>query len=555
MKNKIFILLFLFCTKGSAQDLLLKISGANSLQTATIDSIGYMGLHKSTTTALIEIDTIKLKLSKLGFFNLVVEKQEQRDSVLHCQLSLGKPIKRIKIYTGTFFNKDALPKHNFDTLDINFREITSVLKTIIKTLENKGYPLATVYLNNFEQKDATLFATLEGTSGNRRNIQDIVVNGYDKFPEGHRKQLLRTFRNKPFTQLNLQKIHNEIGRYRFVQSLQYPEVLLTTDSTKVFLYLEKAKANRFDGFIGFSNDQESNNRFVFNGYLDLLLNNIINTGEELSILWKSDGKDQKTFNVSVELPYLFKSRFTAKGSLQIFRQDSTFQNTKTYTALGYLFDYGMRAYLGYETTESSDIQNTASATLSDFKSRFYNASFSLIRFRPDDFLFPEKTKIDFRTGTGIRDAKLQSSKQFFVDLSAMHNLYLNEKNQIHLRGRGYFLGSSQFLISELFRFGGIASIRGFNENSLQANIATMLLSEYRYIVTPGLYVHTLLDYGWMRDETSSFKKNSTLLGLGFGFGVLSKNGLFNLVYANGTINDQAIKLRNSIVHISFKSRF
>jgi hypothetical protein len=46
-----------------------------------------------------------------------------------------------------------------------------------------------------------------------------------------------------------------------------------------------------------------------------------------------------------------------------------------------------------------------------------------------------------------------------------------------------------------------------------------------------------------------------LLGLGFGFGLLTKNGLFNLAYANGSTGEQEIKLSNSIVHISFKARF
>jgi hemolysin activation/secretion protein len=531
------------------------VSGANSRENATIDSVGYIVLQKNYQTAYAEVDTLKSKLRKLGYLSLLAEKKHQNDSVVYYQIQLGNQVKQIKISTGTFFNKTVLPKNEFDTLEVPFQEVTTLLTTIIKELEKIGYPLASVYLNNFDQKGATLFATLEGNSGTKRTIQDIVVNGYDKFPEGHRKQLIRTFKNKPFTQLTLKKIQSEIGRYRFVQSLRYPEVLLTTDSTKVFLYLEKAKANRFDGLIGFSNDQESQSRVQFNGYLDLMLNNTINAGESFSLFWKSDGNDQKTFNVLVELPYLFKSRFSAKGNLQIFRQDSTFQNTKTYAALGYLFDYGMRSYLGYETNESSDIQNTTSATLSDFKSRFYTLSFDLIRYRQDDFLFPEKTKLDLRTGAGSRNSKLQSSKQFFIDVSAMHNVYLNEKNLINLRTRCYYLGSREFLISELFRFGGITSIRGFTENSLQANVATMLLSEYRYLLTSGLYVHSLLDYGWMRDETSILNKNSSLLGLGFGFGLLSKNGLFNLVYANGTANDQAIKLRNSIVHISFKARF
>ncbi|MBC7494967.1 MAG: hypothetical protein H7221_08165, partial [Flavobacterium sp.] len=46
-----------------------------------------------------------------------------------------------------------------------------------------------------------------------------------------------------------------------------------------------------------------------------------------------------------------------------------------------------------------------------------------------------------------------------------------------------------------------------------------------------------------------------LLGVGFGVGLLTKNGLFNLVYANGNAQGQEFKLANSLVQISLKASF
>jgi len=57
----------------------------------------------------------------------------------------------------------------------------------------------------------------------------------------------------------------------------------------------------------------------------------------MALFWKSDGKDQKTFNASLEIPYIFKSPLGIKSQLNIFKQDSTFQNTKTAIDLGYYF--------------------------------------------------------------------------------------------------------------------------------------------------------------------------------------------------------------------------
>ena len=130
---------------------------------------------------------------------------------------------------------------------------------------------------------------------------------------------------------------------------------------------------------------------------------------------------------------------------------------------------------------------------------------------------------------------------------------MNQKNSILIKNQSYYLQSDDYVINELYRFGGINSIRGFNENSLQANAFTGIIAEYRYLLASNLYLHSITDYGYFQDKTSNIEDR--LLGLGFGFGLFTKNGLFNLVYANGSTSEQAIKLSNSIVHISFKTNF
>src|SRR5690606_16174534 len=162
-----------------------------------------------------------------------------------------------------------------------------------------------------------------------------------------------------------------------------------------------------------------------------------------------------------------------------------------------------------------------------------------------------------RSGLGSRQSKLQSDSQFFADVNLLYNIYLNEKNIVNLKSQNFYLQSDNYVVSELYRFGGITSIRGFNENSLQANLFTSLLTEYRYVFAPGLYLHSIVDYGYYPDQTRAdvTGRSGNLLGLGRGFGLLTKNGLFNLVYANGTAKGQEIKLSNSIVQISFKATF
>lgn len=550
----IFFFTIAFSGISSAQDFYLKIDGSTSLETKRIDSIGYLLKHKNAKSVLDEGNLLSEKLIKIGFIeSQLLENSKLNDSTFFLKLYVGKKTKYIDIYIRKEYSDIIVANYSIknDTLQLPFESTEGFLNTTLKKLEANGFSMAKVQLTNIQKLNTKLIADLFISKEIERRVNDIVINGCDKFPESHKKNILRLYRNKLFNQNNLEKLYTDFDKFRFVKQVKYPEILFTKDATKVYVYLEKTKSNTFDGFVGFTNNETK--KLIFSGYVDLLLNNILNSGEKLSLYWKSDGQDQKTFNLGVELPYIFKSPLGIKAEINLFKQDSTFQNAKTAFNLGYYFNYNTRLYLGYQSTESSDIQNTNSTIISDFNNYFTTTSLEIIDFKTDDFLFPVKTKFDLKLGTGNRETKLKSDTQFFSSLNINHNLYLNSRNIITIKSQNFYLKSGSYILNELQRFGGINSIRGFNENSLQGNLFSALLTEYRYVVTPNLYLHSILDYGSIQDKTSN--SNENLVGIGFGFGLLTKNGLFNFVYANGNNKNQAIQASNSIIHISFKAVF
>lgn len=538
-----------YCQGNLAQRAYLQIKSDKITDSKIIDSIGYSKKHLNTKSLLDEVNLFSEKLLKNGFLEYSKsELLKANDSTFSIRYDLGKKSKFVHLYIGT---NSKLLNIEKDTVKIAISETENFMNSCLLLLESKGYSLAQLKLINHRKENNTLFADLSLIAEKIRTLDDIVINGYDKFPEGHKKNIKRLYSNKVFNKENLKKIYDDFAKLRFVSQPKYPEILFTKDSTKVYVYLEKAKPNTFDGFIGFNNDEKQ--KLTINGYLDIQLQNILNGGEKFSIVWRSDGKNQKTFNGAIEIPYLFRTPLGLKSQLNIFKQDSIFQNTQTSIDLGYYFNYNTKVFLGYQSTESSDIQNTNSSSLSDFKNSFITSHLDFIHLNGDDYLFPEKSSVYFKIGTGKRNLKTSSSNQVFTLVNLSQNIYLNKKNIFNLRSQNYYLNSNVYIINELYRFGGINSVRGFNENSLQGNIFTSFLTEYRYVANPSLYFHTITDVAYYQDKTSNTKNN--LLGLGFGFGLITKNGLFNLIYANGTNKNQTIKLGNSIVHLSFKARF
>jgi hemolysin activation/secretion protein len=166
--------------------------------------------------------------------------------------------------------------------------------------------------------------------------------------------------------------------------------------------------------------------------------------------------------------------------------------------------------------------------------------------------------LSLEIGVGQRTPKNQlqtsaNSNQVYVNLNLMHNFYLNPKNCININYHNFLLKSDDYLINELHRFGGTKSIRGFIENSFQANFLTAIMTEYRYIVSPELYFHTVLDYAYYEDKSTD--ANGRLLGIGAGVGLATKNGILRLNFVNGNNNGQKTGFSETILSMNYSIQF
>ncbi|WP_223708140.1 hypothetical protein [Flavobacterium potami] len=542
----------------------MTIKGTNEKQNQTIDSIHYNKVHKNLKSLYNEVTSVSNTLTKQGYIDIITLQNNQiNDSTFTSIFDLKSKIKTIHIYIGTnsiFFDSK---KNTNDSIKIPYSELETFLNQEIQNKEKDGFAFSKIRLKNIKRRNSIIYADLILDSEKKRNLNSIILNhseSKDFFPKGALKQLNKKYIDKTFNQEIIKSLFNDINSFEFVSQTKYPEILFTTDSTKVFTYIEKRKANTFDGYIGFSNDE--NKKLNLNGYLDILLVNTLRAGEKFSLYWKSDGNQQKTFNTKIEIPYLFQSPIGIKAQLNIFKQDSTFQNTKTEINLGYYLNYNSKLYLGYQSTESSDIQNINNSILSDFNNSYLTTTYDYQKSDFENTIFGNKAYIASSIGFGNRTTNNNpesagKSSQFFANINLKYNFELNPKNFININSQNFFLKSKNYISNELFRFGGINSIRGFLENSLQANFTSMILTEYRYLLSKNLYINSILDYALYQDLTSSSNPNQIkkLIGIGFGTTVYTANGILKINLTNGAENTADLQLYNTIVNICYNVKF
>lgn len=556
-----FVAYLLFTLDVFCQNLELKINGKTPTETEKINALPYLKTHKDYNSIEFEINRIQKVLYHIGYIeNDVLQTKQISDSLFIVQIHLKNKYESIKIQFTKNKGIEPVLKNiskdiNDDSFEIPLKDVEKTLKYLNSKTTELGYPFSTLKLSNIKIKDsAHLEARLIiNSKSKKRIINSIVIKGYEKFPQGYLKHFLKIKKNQLFDLKAINKKTESLNALQFANQIKDPEILFSKDSTALYLYLEKSQSNSFDGFLGFGTN-DANNKLKFDGYLNLNLVNNLNYGETFRLLYKSDENDQNTFETALTLPYLFKSPVGLDLQLQIFRRDSSFATAKQSAKIHYQINSKHKVYTGISNTKSSNLLAPSSASLiEDFSTNYYALAYEYINSQSNNVLFPVHTSVFFETNFGTRATNTNSVKQSLLNLDAFKIFNLNAKNSIYMRVNASNINSESYFENELLRFGGINSIRGFEENSILASQFGLINSEYRYQLNNSIFIHTIIDAAYF--ENKLLNSDEQLFGYGFGFGILTKSGLLKLNYANGKSENQRFKLSNSKIHISLKAQF
>jgi hemolysin activation/secretion protein len=285
----------------------------------------------------------------------------------------------------------------------------------------------------------------------------------------------------------------------------------------------------------------------------VLLNNL-DFGERLGINYKNNGFGLQIFEGNIKLPFIFKSPISVEAGLRLFRRDSSFSNSSQDLNLSYQLNEKFKVQGGIEFINSTSLEPedfNSSSDVVNFNSTFYSIGFNFLKLNPRQD-FNEDTFLNLKGSIGERQSTLNSD-QYKLSLTGQHQILLNYRNRIYINLNSQILISDSFINNELFRFGGVNSIRGFSENSLIANRFAVLQTEYRHLLDSNLFANTVIDLGNYENKLDQFSES--ILGYGIGLGLKSKAGIFKLVLANAVSTDQDATFSNSKIHISFTSIF
>jgi hypothetical protein len=552
-----FLLIF---SNINAQEFQLTILEKDTSNSSHIDNLNYQKSHTNKESIYKEIDSFIKQLNSIGFLNAKPDTITSSDHAFTAYIELGSQIKNITLnYNG--ISKEIIQKATKqyaieltkDQITIPFSEISNFLQSLADHFETNGKSFTTIRLRNILISNDIAFADLKIEQSENRSIDKIIIKGYDNFPKKFLRHELNIKKGTVFNKQILNDISTTINHLNFVNESKSPEVLFTNDSTYIYLYLEKKKANKFDGVLGFAS-KEKGSGLEFNGYLDFNFNNIFNNGENIFLLWKNNGNDSQKFHLGARIPYIFNLPITPEVNFKLFRQDTTYSNISTNAHISYpIYNKGeISANISSENSTNLLKDDYHNPGIQSFKNIFYGGTYRF-KILENDLLFPIKFQMNLNAMIGNRNMENIKTSQSKFELFGNYTYAINPKNYLFIQNHSAILNSDNYVNNELFRIGGANSFRGVNEESIFASMYTIFNLEYRFRPTVNSFFYSITDYTFF--ENDLLKENSSIYSLGLGYAFITKIGLLNISYAVAKHKDLDFSFDNSKIHIKIISVF
>jgi outer membrane protein assembly factor BamA len=444
-----------------------------------------------------------------------------------------------------------------------------LVEGILKQAENNGYPFAAVGLDSFIAINGTLSAALKLAPNQLYTIDSLALKGKSRVKLGYLKNYLGIKPGDIYDESRISRISTRIRELAFANELAPPSARFYSKSTVVTLYLEDKKASQFDGILGVLPDNNKPGKVLLTGELNLRLQNSFGRGELIDLRWRKLQVQTQDLKVNLAYPYLFATPFGFEYKLDLYKRDSTFLNVNNHLAIQYMLLGGnfFKVFIENRSTSLLSTKGLENITVlpvnADTRLLLYGVGLKLDRV--DYRLNPKKgIKLAFNVGFGnkqikrkpeIYDSLKLKTLQINTDINLEYYFHLGKRHVLKTRFQGATMYNKQLFQNELYRIGGLKTLRGFDEESIFVSTYTIGTAEYRFLLETNSFLYAFFDAAWYERNTQNRYLRDTPFGFGAGISFETRLGIFTLNYALGDEFGKLAQIRAAKIHFGIISQF
>jgi outer membrane protein assembly factor BamA len=568
-------ILFLLLQKDSCaqQKIALSIQFLTPESNKKFIEPNYIKTFNDTAALIAETQNIIAQLWKEGYPTVTADSLTWKGLTANTIIYTGKRFDTYKILRLVYTEANITDKpFKIKQQVYTAKELSRLKEKIIQYYEQNSYPFASVQLDSIVTNDDGCTSNLNITLHQQINFDSIIIIGNVKLNNKYLERYMAIKPGQSYDERNVKNINNRLRELPFLNQNKPYKVIFTKEYTKLLLFLEKKKANKFDGFLGFLPNDKTG-RINFTGQMNIKLLNTIAHGETVELEWRKLQALTQDLKLNIAYPYIFNLPFGIDYNLKLYRRDTTFIDVANNIGLQYLLSAGN--FLKFFVSKRNiNLINTSQyefvTALPEFADISYTAYGVSLNLNNTDYkLNPRKgLKTIIQASAGGKEIK----KNPAINLVAYDGIALNSQ-QYSLQGNlGYFIPlmkkstilldakfakvvGKNIFTNELFRIGGLVSLRGFDEESINASAYLIPTVEYRYLFDKNSALFLFANAAYYENVSRNYRIFDRPFGFGSGIFFETKAGIFSLTYALGKQFNNPILIRNGKIHFGLVSVF
>jgi outer membrane protein assembly factor BamA len=535
------------------------------------------GVFADSLARLYFVRQLVSDLQGEGFlFADVVHSHFDEHGILSVEIQTGKRYHWLKLGKGNLedwlIQKSGIDPQKFQRSPFNYGAVQEMFDTVLKVCENQGYPFASIKLDSMRLIGEQIEASIAYDAGPRITFDTLKVTGNSLTRPIFLARVMDMVPGEPFSQAKVDKSLGILKNLPYLQLGGEPTISFQNEEATVYFPVNDRKINSFDGIIGILPNEIEGNKLLVTGLFDLSLYNVSGKGRNYLASWQRLSQYTQNLRLTALEPMVLGSGLDVKASFFLLKEDTTFLNRDFKIDIGYRL--GPSTYLGvFRRRQTGDLLSTARLgelevlpEVADF--RFTNYGLDISYHTVDDMFFPKRGILSsFTLGMGNKriiqntgldprlyaDVDLETFQYYFQAGIIYHHLWRPQLGTIFTLNGGN-TANRNLLLNDLFRLGGLRSIRGFNENHFFASQYAYLTVEPRFYFDTSSYFLIFVDAATIDNQVTQVGRDYPY-SFGGGFSMQTKGGIFNFVLALGRSGTQPLAFNYSRIHFGYTGRF
>ncbi len=434
----------------------------------------------------------------------------------------------------------------------NRYEIETSISSLLTDFENRGFPFASVKIQSVHFYDdsvsdehyADIYLALE--EGRQSRIDKIEVTGNTSTKDYVVVRELRIDTGEEYSQQKIENLPRRLNKLRYFDPVPTPQFYIDSQNSGVLLInVKERNTNSFDGIIGYIPPAKDNESGYVTGLVNVTLRNIFGTGRAAAIRWQKLTRESQELELKYLEPWLFGYPFNLNAELFQRIQDTTYVQRKLGGALEFLATEDISASAFVSTEEIIPTERTI-PVFTVYNSSSLTTGLGLKIDLRDDPIAPTGGFL-FETVYSFSRKKINGPDEYITPgletnpnlqritagFGAFYEIFF--KSVVAFSVNGKELRGPFFEQSDLWRFGGTRTVRGYREEQFLASRIAWSNLEYRLMLTQRSYAFLFFDAGYYfleaDPERGIAQIEDYIFGYGLGITVETAIGLLGVSFA------------------------